>query len=259
MGDEPEPDDDSWIKYINEDCTADDGCEPFYPTTSFFYNETKPSIFKTISVQNEVNTNDLSASLQIFNPDPSLLDLVVQGLPRPNLLGCPRYYWEILVIKGIFTVLTGEVFTWMLEYGSEQAYRLHHHLILRHLAVDHDLLQWRPSTAETRNLTWYVSFLAEAQTRQKSSKHVGRRGENNSNKAHTQYLAHIYADRTPKDYKRAKEDPKKDLRYGRRWSILKESFVTDEEDVVLGLGLDFLLLCGPSMAKRMSGARLYEG
>ena len=111
---------------------------------------------------------------------------------------------------------------------------------------------------QSRNLAWYVSFLAEVQTRQKSYKHVGRRGENNSNKAHRQYLAHIYADRTPKDYKRAKEYPKKDLRHGRQWSILKESFVTDE-DVVLGLGLGFLLLCGPSMAKRMSGARLYEG
>ena len=158
----------------------------------------------------------------------------------------------MLVIKGTFTVLTGERFTWMLEDGSEQAHRLHHHLILRYLAVDHDLLQWRRSIAETRNLAWYTSFLAEVQTRQKSYKHIGRGGENNSNKAHTQYLAHIYADRTPKDYKRAKEDPKKDLRYGRRWSILKESFVTDEEDVVPGLGLGFLLLCGPSMAKRMS-------
>ena len=58
MGDVAEPDDHSWIKYINEDCTADDGSDPFYPTTSFFYNGTEPSIFKTISVQNEVNTND---------------------------------------------------------------------------------------------------------------------------------------------------------------------------------------------------------
>ena len=53
----------------------------------------------------------------------------------------------------------------MVEDGSELAHGLHHHLILRHLAVDHEVLQWRWSIAETSNLAWCMSFLAEVQTR----------------------------------------------------------------------------------------------
>ncbi len=41
-------------------------------------------------------------------------------------------------------------------------------------------------------------------------------------------LVHIYADRTPKDYKRAKQGLQKDLRNGRRWSILSDGFLTDD-------------------------------
>ena len=68
--------------------------------------------------------------------------------------------------------------------------------------------------------------------------------------AHKEYLAHIYADRTPKDYERVKQALKKDLRHGRRWSILVDGFVADNGDSIPGLGLGLLLLCGPAVAKK---------
>ena len=147
------------------------------------------------------------------------LDTVVQNLPRSNLLHCLKTYWDILKVEGIFAMASGQVFTWTLEGNSKQVRRLHHHLVLRHLDVEDDLHQWRRSIAEMRNLDGYTSFFAEAQAKYHIHKHTRRSGENNSNKAHKEYLAHIYADRTPQDYKRVKQALKKDLRHGRRWSI----------------------------------------
>ncbi len=144
-----------------------------------------------------------------------------------------------------------EVLTWTLEGSSEQALRLQCHLILRHLDIEDDLHQWRRSIAERRNLDGYNAFFTEAQAKQKGRKDARRRGERNSGKAHADYLAHIYADRTLKDYKRAKQGLQKDLRNGRRWSILIDGFGTDNGNSMPGLGLGFLLLCGPATARKM--------
>ena len=121
------------------------------------------------------------------------------------------------------------------EGNSEQVRRLHHHLILRHLDVEDDLHQWRRSIEQTH-----------------------QSGESNSNKAHKEYLAHIYADRTPKDYERVKQALKKDLRHGRRWSILVDGFVADNGDSIPGLSLGLLLLCGPAVAKKKSYAHTFK-
>ena len=56
-----------------------------------------------------------------------------------------------------------------------------------------------------RNLNGYTSFFAEAQAKQRIHKQTRQSGERNSNKAHKEYLAHIYADRTPRDYERVKQ------------------------------------------------------
>ncbi len=45
---------------------------------------------------------------------------------------------------------------------------------------------------------------------------------------------------------------KKDLRHGRRWSILVNGFIADDGKTISGLGLGLLLLCGPATAKKMS-------
>lgn len=81
-----------------------------------------------------------------------------------------------------------------------------------------------------RNLDGYTSFFAEAQAKQRTHKQTRQSGESNSHKAHKEYLAHIYADRTPQDYERVKQALKKDLRHGRRWSILVNGFVADNGD-----------------------------
>ena len=62
-----------------------------------------------------------------------------------------------------------------------------------------------------------ASFFAKAQAKQRIHKQTRQRGENNNNKAHKEYLAHIYTDRTPDGYERVKQALKKDLRHKRRW------------------------------------------
>jgi len=183
----------------------------------------------------------------------------VQGLPRSNLLDYLKTYWDTLKVEGIFAMPSRQVFTWTLEGSSEQVRRLHHHLILRHLDVEDNLHQWRRSIAEMRNLDGYTSFFAEAQAKQRIPKQTRQSGESSSNKAHKEYLAHIYADRTPQDYERVKQALKKDLRHGRRWSILVDGFVTNDGDSIPGLGPGLLLLCGPAVAKKMSYAHLMQG
>ena len=49
----------------------------------------------------------------------------------------------------------------------------------------------------------YKAFLTESQI--KRGKYSGGSGETNSQKAHKDYLAYIYADRAPKDFKKAKQ------------------------------------------------------
>ena len=78
--------------------------------------------------------------------------MVVQNLPRSDLLRCLKTYWNILKVEGIFAMPSCQVPSWTLESDSEQVRRLHHHLILRHLDVEDDLHQWRRSIAEMRIL-----------------------------------------------------------------------------------------------------------
>lgn len=146
----------------------------------------------------------------------NILEAVVQGLPRSDLLDCLETHWQALTTEGIYVMPSHQVFTWTLEGSSEQARRLQHHLILRHMDIEDDLHQWRRSITERRNLDGYNTFFTEAQANQRAGKHTRRSGERSSSKAHMEYLAHIYADRTPKDYKRAEQGLQKDLRNRRR-------------------------------------------
>jgi hypothetical protein len=81
--------------------------------------------------------------------------------------------------------------------------------------------------------------------------HTRRRGERVSQQAHQDYLAHIYADRNPNDYNGSKQALKKNLEFGRRWSILIDGYTVEDNNVVPGLGLGILLLCGPSIKTKM--------
>ena len=264
------------MEYINEDCMTDTS-DPSYPTPFFPYKNIGEPFLQTTNSQTETESCCPASSPQVANPvfpgkgapaafcklrreskkhgkrrdlEHNPLDIVVQNLPRSNLLDCLEAHWETLNVEGIFAIPSRQVFTWTLEGNSEQVRRLHHHLILRHLDVEDDLHQWQRSIAEMRNLDGYATFFAEARAKQGIHKQTRQSGESNSNKAHKEYLAHIYADRTPKDYERVKQALKKDLRHGRRWSILVDGFVADNEDSIPGLGLGLLLLCEPAVAKK---------
>lgn len=276
--------DDSWMEFINENFVTN--ASPSNPAPSSPPGKTKdPCQPRTDSQTEEPDTGCSAPSPQTtylvssdtttvkercehclgstirprrgksYNPS---LEMVVQSLPRSDLLECLETHWQALTGDGIYAMPSSEVCTWTVERSSEQIRRLQYHLILRYLDVEDDLHQWRRSIAERRNLGGYNAFLAEAQAEQRIEKRTRRSGERSSSKAHTEYLAHIYADRTPKDYKRAKQGLQKDLRHGRRWSILIDGFVTDDGDVIPGLGVGFLLLCGPATARKMLYARLLE-
>jgi hypothetical protein len=77
-------------------------------------------------------------------------------------------------------------------------------------------------------------------------------GEINSQKAHKKYLAYIYADKAPRDFDKARQAFKKNLEFGRRWSILIDGFVDEGDVVVPGLNVGALLFCGLSIRKKMS-------
>ena len=107
-----------------------------------------------------------------------------------------------------------------------------------------------------RNLDDYTSFFAKAQAKQRIHKHTRQSGENNNNKTHKKYLAHIYANRISQDYERVKQALKKNLRHKRRWLILVDKFVIDNGNSIPRLGLELLLLCEPAVARKMLYAHL---
>jgi hypothetical protein len=116
------------------------------------------------------------------------------------------------------------------------------------LSIEDDLYQWRRSIAEINNLNNYNVFVAGARGQKH---HTRRRGERVSQQTHQDYLAYIYADKNPKDDKGSKQALKKNLEFGRRWSILINGYTTENNNVVPGLGLGILLLCGPSIKTKM--------
>lgn len=272
--------DDSWMEFIDEDCMAD-ASKALCPAPLCPSGKSGPSPLQATDLQTEADTRSPAPSPRTINylspvrssttghckhcqeseekhkrgkSRHSTLEMIVQTLPRRDLLDCLDIHWEALTVEGLFAMPSCQVYKWTLEESSDQARRLQHHLILRHLNIEDDLHQWRRSIAERRNLNGYSSFFAETQAKHRTEKHTRQSGVKTSSAAHKEYLAHIYADRTPKDYKRVKQGLKKDLRYGRRWSILLDGFVTDDGNTISGLGLGFLLLCGPTTARKMLSA-----
>lgn len=178
------------------------------------------------------------------------LDSVIEHLPRPNLIEFLAAYWEPLKTNELYAHPSIKACGWTLEGEPAQDHRLHHHLVLRQLQTEDDLHQWRRSIAEIRNLEGYRAFVAEASRKRTTHQQLRQRGEKDSDKAHKDYILHIFANRPPEDIEKAKQALKKDLRYGRQWSILVDGFLEDNQ-VVPGLGLGVLLLCGPSIKRKM--------
>ena len=108
----------------------------------------------------------------------NILEAVVQGLLRNDLLDCLESYWQVLTMEGIFSMPSYQVLIWTLEGSSEHARRLQYHLILQHLDIEDDLHQWRRSIAERRNLAGYNNFFVEAQAKQRGREaHAAEWGE----------------------------------------------------------------------------------
>jgi hypothetical protein len=95
-------------------------------------------------------------------------------------------------------------------------------------------------------LNGYEVFVTEAEAQVKQGSRACRSRETTSQMAHKDYLAHIYADRAPRDFEKAKRALKKNLEFGRRWTILVDGYV-DGDVKMSGLGLSILLVCGPSV------------
>jgi hypothetical protein len=66
------------------------------------------------------------------------------------------------------------------------------------------------------NLKSYDNFVDEAETQIQQGKRTRRNRETTSQIAHKNYLAHIYADRKPKDPDKMKRALKKNLEFERR-------------------------------------------
>ena len=50
-----------------------------------------------------------------------MLDIVMQNLPRSNLLDCLEAHWETLKVEGIFAIPSRQVFTWTLSFAEARA------------------------------------------------------------------------------------------------------------------------------------------
>ena len=174
-----------------------------------------------------------------------------------NLTELLSEYWETLQVNGLYYHESAESFEWSLCGSPVHVRRLHYHLILEHLGVEDDLYQWRRSIAEINNLNSYEAFVTEAEAQVKQGSRARRSRETTSQMAHKDYLAHIYTDRAPRDFEKAKHALKKNLEFGRRWAILVNGYV-DGDVKMPGLGLGVLLVCGPSVKKKMSSAPLFK-
>lgn len=189
------------MEYIDEDCMTDTS-EALCPTPSYPSRKSGQSPLQVTDSQIKADTCCLVPSPRItssFSPGKSsttshcvhcqeskekykrgksgqsTLEMIVQGLPRRNLLlNCLETHWEALTVEGLFAMSSHQGYTWTLEGSSDQARRLQHHLILRHLDIEDDLHQCQRSVAERRNLDGYSSFFAEVQAKQKTERDYKR-------------------------------------------------------------------------------------
>lgn len=81
------------------------------------------------------------------------LESVARLFPRPDLINILDKYWEILKVHGLFADRSREPFQCSNAINSPvHLQRREYHLILRKLATDNDLQQWRRFVAEYRTL-----------------------------------------------------------------------------------------------------------
>jgi len=182
------------------------------------------------------------------------LETVASLFPRPDLINILDKYWEILKVHGLFADQSREPFQWSNAINSPvHVQRREYHLILRKLDTDDDLQQWRRFVAEYRTLEGYNEFHRQATKQRINGTQARGSGENDNNKAHKEYVKHMFPDRHPETLLAAPAALKKDLQFARRWAIWVEGYDEKKDGLVPGLGVGVGLLVGLEIKKRMCG------
>ena len=179
------------------------------------------------------------------------LETVASLFPRPDLINILDKYWETLKVHGLFADQSREPFQWSDVINNPvHVQRREYHLILRKLERDDDLQQWRRFVAEYRTLEGYNEFHRQATKQRINGTQARGSGENDNNKAHKEYVKHMFPDGHPETLLAALAALKKDLQFARRWAIWVEGY--DKKDgLVPGLGVGVGLLVGLEIKKRM--------
>jgi hypothetical protein len=177
---------------------------------------------------------------------------VAQQFPRPDLIDMLDKYWETLKVCGLFSDQSREPFQWSKEMNSPvHVQRRQYHLILRKLETEDDLRHWRRFVAEYRTLEGYNDFHREATKQRINCTQARASGENDNNKAHKEYVKHMFPDKHLNDLSTEQAALKKDLQFARRWAILVEGYVEKKGGLVPGLSVGVVLLVGLEIKKRM--------
>jgi hypothetical protein len=184
----------------------------------------------------------------------SSLETVARLFPRPDLINILDNYWEILEVHGLFADQSREPFQWSdATKGPVHVQRRQYHLILRKLETDDDLRHWRRFVAEYRTLEGYNEFHRQATKQRVNGTQARGTGENDNNKAHKEYVKHMFPDGDPETLLAASAALKKDLQLARRWAIWVEGYDEKKNGLVPGLGVGVGLLVGPEIKTRMWG------
>ena len=109
------------------------------PQTAYLRTSAGSTTEEGCSKQHQGSNRDFKRD--IYNN--AILQTFVENIPRGKLLDGLAIHWEAMKTDGIFAMPSREVLTWTIEGDSKQVRRLHHHLVLRHLDIEHDLYQWR--------------------------------------------------------------------------------------------------------------------
>jgi hypothetical protein len=124
-------------------------------------------------------------------------------------------------------------------------------LILRHLETEGDLQQWRRSIAEYQTLEGYNEFHREATKQRLNGTHDRASGENDSNKAHKEYVKYMFPDKHLESLSTSLAAFKKDLQFARRWAIMVQGYVENNGCRVPGLRVGFFLCASTEIKKKM--------
>lgn len=180
------------------------------------------------------------------------LDVILGQFPRTDLIDILAKYWETLKVRGLFSDQPQESPRWSkLNNSPVHVQRLRYHLILRKLEIEDDLHCWRRFVAEHRILEGYNDFHREATTQRINGMQARASGENDNNKAHKEYVKHLFPDQNINALLVEQAALKKDLQFARRWAIWVDGYAEKKGSLVPGLGVGVGLLVGQEIKKRM--------